>query len=263
MTKIILFFFIGITSVLFSSQISRYFSNSSPPPAKIAAITENAENLATPPPATPSAATEEKPAEEKPAEEMDIYPFNSSLLQIPKTELALFEFKSEEPGWYSVNDNVMGGISTSTVDVDEEEQQLTFSGMLSLENNGGFVSTRSQAETVDLSAFDGIKLRVRGDGNSYRLRIRTETTGPEIAYTAIFSTEANTWQEVYIYFPEMIPLYRGYFVREAGPIDLKSIRSFGLMLADKQQGEFLLEVDWIKAFALVQLAEKQSNNIPS
>jgi hypothetical protein len=47
----------------------------------------------------------------------------------------------------------------------------------------------------------------------------------------------------------MVPLYRGVVVGAAGPLDPKSIRSFGLMLADKQQGEFLLDVDWINAVA--------------
>jgi hypothetical protein len=45
----------------------------------------------------------------------------------------------------------------------------------------------------------------------------------------------------------MVPLYRGYVVNAAGPLNPESIRSFGLMLADKQVGEFSLDVDWINA----------------
>jgi len=44
-------------------------------------------------------------------------------------------------------------------------------------------------------------------------------------------------------------LYRGFIVNAADPIDPKSIRSFSLMLADKQQGELSLDIDWINAVA--------------
>ncbi len=163
---------------------------------------------------------------------------------------ALFTFNGSEPSWYTVDDNVMGGISSSSVRVDPALQKLTFSGNVSLDNNGGFASTRSDWAGYDLRGYDGILMRVRGDGNVYRLRTRTERTGSEVAYTAIFETEVDTWQEVYIPFAEMIPTYRGFIVNAAGPLDPASIRSFGLMVADKQQGQFFLEIDWINAVAV-------------
>ena len=162
----------------------------------------------------------------------------------------LFTFTGSEPAWYTVNDSVMGGISSSTVRIDLNSQKLTFSGNVSLDNNGGFASLRSDWAGYDLRGYDGILMRVRGDGNVYRFRTRTERTGAEVAYTAIFETEVDTWQEVYIPFAEMIPTYRGFIVNAAGPLDPASIRSFGLMVADKQQGQFFLEVDWINAVAV-------------
>jgi len=162
----------------------------------------------------------------------------------------LFVFDGAEPSWYTVNDNVMGGISSSSVRIDPGSQKLTFSGNVSLENNGGFASTRSDWAGYDLRGYDGFLMRVRGDGNVYRLRTRTEKTGGGIAYTALFETEVDSWQEVYIPFAEMIPTYRGFVVGAAGPLDPSVIRSFGLMLSDKQQGQFFLEVDWINAVAV-------------
>ncbi len=162
----------------------------------------------------------------------------------------LFDYAGNDPGWYTVNDDVMGGVSNSFVNTDQDRQRLTFAGNLSLENNGGFASIRSQYTDYDLRQYDGIALRVLGDGNVYRFRIRTEATGPSIAYTAWFKTQADSWQEIYIPFSKMIPLYRGQIVQSAGPIDPASIRSFGFMLADKQQGEFMLEVDWISALSV-------------
>ena len=144
----------------------------------------------------------------------------------------------------------MGGISSSDVNVDTETEKLNFSGNVSLENNGGFASIRSQWAPYNLERFDGILMRVRGDGNTYRLRIRTEETGTQISYTSLFETEAGVWQEVFIPFNEMVALYRGFVVQEAGPLDPSTIRSFGVMVSDKQTGSFSLEVDWINAVAL-------------
>lgn len=174
--------------------------------------------------------------------------------------IPLFDFSGREPAWYTVNDNVMGGVSNSLVVVDTELQRLSFSGDVSLENNGGFASTRSQWTNYNLGAFDGIALRVRGDGNSYRFRIRTEETGSGIAYTSLFTTKANSWQEVYIPFSEMAPLYRGFVVNAAGPLNPESIRSFGLMVADKQTGEFSLDVDWINAVAESKVEIRYAKN---
>lgn len=161
--------------------------------------------------------------------------------------IVLFDYDGSGPAWHTVNDDVMGGVSSSSVSIDPERQRLTFSGHLSLENNGGFASIRSQWMAYDLKAYDGIALRIRGDGKTYRFRIRTEETGAGIAYTALFETETDTWQEIYIPFSEMIPMYRGLAVNGVGSLDLASIRSFQIMLSDKQQGEFLLVLDWISA----------------
>jgi monofunctional biosynthetic peptidoglycan transglycosylase len=163
--------------------------------------------------------------------------------------IALFNFERPEPAWFTVDDNVMGGISSSSITINESLARLTFSGTVSLENNGGFASARSQWVPYDLSGFDGIALRVRGDGNDYQLRIRTEDTGRDIAYTAMFETEADTWTAVFIPFEDMVPLYRGFIVNAAGPLNPAAIRSFGLMITDKQVGEFMLEVDWINVIA--------------
>lgn len=164
----------------------------------------------------------------------------------------LFTFAAGEPGWYSVDDSVMGGISNSTVVVVEPDV-LHFSGTMSLENNGGFSSARSDWQRMDLSDADGILLRVLGDGNSYRLRIHTETTSRNIAYNAIFETTPGTWQLAYVPFRDMIPTRFGY-VMDVGPLDQATVGSFGVMLSDNQPGEFELYVDWLRAVSEEELA---------
>ena len=163
----------------------------------------------------------------------------------------IFSFVAGEPIWYTVDDVVIGGVSNSHVDI-IEFNILFFSGSMSLENNGGFSSVRSDWNIIDLSGFDGVLLRVLGDGKVYRLRIRTEETGGDIAYNGAFGTTPEKWIQVYIPFANMVPTYRG-IVMDVGPLDVTSIGSFGLMLSDKQEGDFELQVDWIRAVSKEEL----------
>ncbi len=164
-------------------------------------------------------------------------------IPLPGTEL--FTFVRGEPGWFIVDDSVMGGVSKSTVAA-AEPNQLYFSGTMSLDNNGGFSSVRSDWSQLDLTGNDGILLRVKGDGKIYRLRIRTESAGRNISYNALFETTADEWTLAYIPFEAMVPTLRG-FVMDVGPLDPATVGSFGFMLSDKQEGEFELYVDWMRA----------------
>ena len=169
----------------------------------------------------------------------------------------IFNFSSDEPSWYTVDDRVMGGVSRSTVEIMDSEV-LRFSGTMSLDSNGGFSSARSDWKPINLDGFDGILLRVLGDGNLYRFRIRTAETGSEISYNAIFETSFEEWQFVYIPLKDMIPTYRGV-VMNVDPLNPASIGSFGFMLSDKQPGEFDLQVDWIRAVTEDELRDYRLN----
>lgn len=175
-------------------------------------------------------------------DEMDTSTIMEQKSALPGIEL--FNFYSGEPSWYTVDDRVMGGVSVSTVEI-IDPNMLRFSGTMSLDSNGGFSSARSDWNPVNLDGYDGILLRIQGDGNLYRLRIRTAETGSEISFNAIFETNEE-WQIFYIPFSKMVPTYRGVVVN-VDPLNPASIGSFGFMLSDKQPGEFNLQVDWIRA----------------
>ena len=74
--------------------------------------------------------------------------------------------------WRVVNDTVMGGVSRSSVD--EQDGIMRFSGWLSLERNGGFVSTR-RAISTDWSSARALKMSVLGDGRRYMATLRVNT----------------------------------------------------------------------------------------
>ena len=159
--------------------------------------------------------------------------------------MEIFTFAPSDPGWNTVNDDVMGGVSSSQVEITAADV-LLFSGNMSLENNGGFASVRSKWKPLDLSEYDGILMRVKGDGNIYRFRIRSGETGRDVSYNALFETTADTWEIVFVPFTKTVPTYRG-FVLDVAPLDPSDIGSFGFMLSDKQAGAFELSVDWIRA----------------
>lgn len=204
-----------------------------------------------------SAAAQEQPTSEAETE------------RAPLPGISVFQFEEGEPGWYTVDDDVMGGVSDSDVsfvfvqsgsaDSLVEKYRLRFAGTMSLENNGGFSSVRSDWEPVNLSGYDGILLRVLGDGKNYRLRIRSTNFGSNVSYNAGFRTEAEQWRLAYIPFAEMVPTRFGYRM-DVGPLDPATVGSFGFMLSDNQPGEFALQVDWMRAVTQEDLAALQNQN---
>ncbi len=169
---------------------------------------------------------------------------------IPSQTITLFDFAKPESArdWWVVNDGVMGGISESSIVL--EEGRALFSGTLSLENNGGFASVRTRLRGQDLVGSNGFLLRVRGDGRSYKLRVRTHRSYDGIAYSADFTTDAGAWQTVQIATDRFRPTFRGRTVVGAPPLTMAEVRQLGFMVSDKQEGAFQLEIDWIKAYTL-------------
>jgi len=143
------------------------------------------------------------------------------------------------PGpWQTVNDGVMGGISSSRMV--EADGVLTFKGELSLENNGGFASVRRLVET-DLSQVTGVRLEVRGDQRTYQFRLRQNDRFDGVAWRAEFTTTAE-WQTVELSFDQFVPVFRGRRVPDAGPVVAASIKQIGFLLADKTPGPFKLQI---------------------
>jgi len=158
-----------------------------------------------------------------------------------------FDKPGEANVWRVINDGVMGGISSSTWNI-AETGAAVFAGNVSLENNGGFASVRSPVGTYDLSKYKGIVLRVKGDGKGYKLNLKTDAEFDSILYQAEFGTEKEKWQLIKLPFSKFVPTYHGFVPPDAPKLDTKQIRRFGFLIADKQQGPFRLEIDWIKAY---------------
>ena len=161
--------------------------------------------------------------------------------------LADFNNMDEQSQWRVVNDGVMGGLSTSQMKMTEQKTAI-FAGEVSLENNGGFASVRRAPHDYELAGFDGVMLRVKGDGRTYQLRVRTNDRFDGVAYRKEFKTKPDEWLEVKISFSAMEPTFRGRKVPDAPPLKAENIRQSGFLIGDKKAGPFRLEIDWIKAY---------------
>jgi monofunctional biosynthetic peptidoglycan transglycosylase len=154
---------------------------------------------------------------------------------------------SSDFGWYVVNDNVMGGRSEG--DFEREEKRLFFAGRTNT-NGGGFSSIRTKPLELDLSNQTGIRLEVKGDGRRYTWRLTTNARwrGRQISYWADFETQDGAWSTVSIPFSDFIPQFRGYQLD--GPVlDPAEITGMGLMIYDKQDGPFELELASVRAYS--------------
>lgn len=163
--------------------------------------------------------------------------------------LGLHDAEATASDWYVVNDSVMGGVSTSEV-VDDNGAVL-FRGQLSLENNGGFTSTRTEAVPDDWSGVAGVKMTIMGDGRSYIATIRTRTPRMRrIYYRQAFKTVAGETMEITLPLSDFQAYAYGQRVPTAPPITLvlDQIGSIGVMLADKNPGAFSLRIDSVTTY---------------
>ena len=166
------------------------------------------------------------------------------------SEKMIFDFQTatNSPAWQVVNDGVMGGVSTS------QFQLLTnggaiFSGVVSLENNGGFASVRSSLVRKNLNGTDSFVFRVRGDGRRYKFTVRTELGFNAPNYQAEFTTKRGEWEEHRLSFKDFVPTFRGRVLTDLPPLNPAKVASVGFLISDQQEGAFKLEVAWIKASA--------------
>ncbi len=149
--------------------------------------------------------------------------------------------------WQIVNDEVMGGLSDSSFQINSGGNAV-FLGDISLKNNGGFASVRNQ-ERINLLGFKQIRLTIKGDGKrySFRLKSKSDKTNTQYWYEHRFDTKANSWEEILLPLNDFQATYRGERPTDAPKLDTENISHFGFLISDKQSGEFRLEIKKIEA----------------
>jgi hypothetical protein len=170
------------------------------------------------------------------------------------SEKTLFDFSAAaNAAWQIVNDDVMGGVSTSSFSV--TNGVATFRGTVSLENNGGFASVRSSSVLQNLAGHEALIVRVRGDGRRYKFTVRTESSFDTPIYQCAFTTKRGEWEEHRLLFKDFVPTFRGRLLTDVPPLNPAKVSTVGFLIADKQAGPFRLEVAAIRAAS--QASSKQ------
>jgi hypothetical protein len=166
--------------------------------------------------------------------------------------------------WGAVDDVVMGGVSQSGIQL--LDGFARFSGNVSTENSGGFASVRTQNfnPPLNISNYQGLKLRVKGDGQRYKIFVRTEATWDGVGYAYSFDPSSYGWLDIAIPFAGLVPIFRAKTVT-APPVDTSQIRSIQLMLSKFeydgklnphfQPGTFNLDIQSISAYGSIPLTQ--------
>jgi hypothetical protein len=100
--------------------------------------------------------------------------------------------------WIHFTDRVMGGISSGRLRYleDGNEKYYKMTGDVSTEKNGGFIQFATEIEKVGNNNFEGVRMRVRGNGENYQLHLRTRMTKlPWQYYSQEFSTTED-WRVI-------------------------------------------------------------------
>ena len=174
--------------------------------------------------------------------------FQKSIGQDSKnnSEMVIENFQKEfHLDWRIVNDGVMGGLSSSKIEI-HAEGQAKFSGRVSLENYGGFASIRGLISGEKLVGIRKIEIRVKGDGKKYDFRIRTNNRFDRVSYKLEFQTKKNQWTTHEFLLSEFVPTFRGRILKNIPPIEASEIKQVGILIAGKQEGYFELILDYLK-----------------
>ena len=123
----------------------------------------------------------------------------------------------------------MGGLSKAYVSRDWVNGRpcLRLRGDVRLDNNGGFIQAALDLSPsgagLDASAYEGLRLVVRGNGELYSLHLRTpDNSRPWQSYRAQF-TAGDHWQTIELPFGSFAPY------RLEVPLDISRLRRIGLV----------------------------------
>ncbi len=148
--------------------------------------------------------------------------------------------------WRPLLDGVMGGVSTGVIERDDQHR-ATFHGTISLENNGGFAAVIAPLPADRLHDGDGVALRVRGDGRTYRLALSTREGFAGPMYEAEVPTTDGVWTETRVPLAMFASTWRGEPI-DPEPLAGSQVRAVGVFCADGTAGPFRLELGRLSAW---------------
>jgi hypothetical protein len=149
--------------------------------------------------------------------------------------------------WVSIASDLMGGASIATLRVtaggaEASRHALRVSGEVTTDGfAGAWVALDGRSRATDISDFQGVRLRARGQG---RLQFSVRG-GPSPGFNYSFPFEAGAdWTAVEIRFDSLKPL-----MPQGPPLDLRSIGWLGVSVARGGSGPFQFDIDDVELYA--------------
>ncbi|ERE70786.1 complex I intermediate-associated protein 30 [Cricetulus griseus] len=178
-----------------------------------------------------------------------------------------FREKKDLEKWMVTSDKTIGGRSEIFLKIAKNNQSALLYGTLSSEapkdgdsSQSGYCAMLSRVprrsferkQYYDWSLFNSLYLRVRGDGRPWMVNIRQDTDfiqrKNQMYSYFMFTRGGPYWQEVKIPFSKFFFSNQGRIRDVQSPLVLDKISSIGFTLADKVDGPFFLEIDFIGVF---------------
>ncbi|WP_255554358.1 MULTISPECIES: CIA30 family protein [unclassified Tenacibaculum] len=166
---------------------------------------------------------------------------NVLLIAFCITEIMVFDFSKKENinNWSITNDNVMGGLSSSKMVINDQGEGV-FSGSISTDNNGGFAMTRLPVDITLLENTAKLVIKLKGDGKKYQFRIKSEKE-QRFWYIQSFQTSTETEKIA-------LPLNAFYASFRGNKLDIenfsaKEIKEIAILIGNKKNEEFKLKIN--------------------
>ncbi|XP_069317338.1 complex I intermediate-associated protein 30, mitochondrial [Eulemur rufifrons] len=193
-------------------------------------------------------------------------PLHEVLLEQAKV---VWQFRGKEDldKWIVTSDKTIGGRSEVFLKMGKNNQSALLYGTLSSEAPQDGESSRSgycamisrvprgafeRRMSYDWSHFNTLYLRVRGDGRPWMVNIREDTDiiqrKNQMYSYFMFTRGGPYWQEIKIPFSKFFFSNQGRIRDVQSQLLLDKISSIGFTLADKVDGPFFLEIDFIGVF---------------
>ena len=157
--------------------------------------------------------------------------------------MTLFDFntKSDITDWVVVDDVVMGGRSNGNFKVNIQGHG-EYSGIVSLENNGGFSSLRYRFDAENVKGYSKALLTLKGDGKSFQFRTKS-TLEHRHSYICKFKTSGK-WETIEINLKDMYPTFRGTTL-DIPNYPAETLEQIAFLIGDKKGENFELQIDTI------------------
>lgn len=163
-------------------------------------------------------------------------------INMPKID---FGQKKDGRNWRVVNDGVMGGLSEGSAEL--TENSILFKGKVSLDNNGGFSSLRSNFSKKDLSEYTQVKLRYRSEGISLAMTLSVSRRWYIPNYKTSLASTKGEWKTITLNLKDFRKHYIGKPMDETLDKEaMKEIIRYGFITDEKKYGKFEFEIDYLE-----------------